>query len=927
MMTIIQAPATACLGMTNDQINHYMKRLSLLAVLAMAACTALVPEDPANENESSTNLVDIESVSMTAHNFEFEDGITKTSITVDDEQGAVFAWASDDIVGVFPNIEDATQVKFPIADGDVQGGTSTSEANFTGNGWAVMKANKYMAYYPFTADMNLDKKAVPVDFSGQKQTGSGSTAHLNRYDHMAAAATSPSSNGNIGLDFQHMGALLQLNMAVPKIAEYTSLTLSCDDAEFVIDGTIDLTAATPAISGGNYSHEFTVELENITTTTVNQNISVYVMIPPVDMSGKTIGVRLRGPHADFSTSFTRGDNKPFKAGKAYRPSLGTLEGGDVILLEQGTDFNVAIKSLANGEEYILDKTDYLIKHIVFKANDGSVPTLPYVDVSDSGSAQPVYAAWDSSTGTITVSSASPKVYANSNPSHMFIHLQKLESINFCDFSTVYATNTSRMFLDCKSLSSLDLSTLDFTNVGNVGLGASCSAAFMFQDCSNLESIQWPTTKKFSKEDNIYQDLGCMFKGCSKLASIDLSCFEGCRISSIGETFSGCSLLANVDFSDLDMSSCGGYTGAFSNCSSLTSIDASNFGWSNIDGECIWVFSNCSSLKTLNLGDFSIPNGGRLDSIFEGCSSLEELNYTTFAPSGTSLTGLFSGCSKMTSLPVANLVTSKTTVINGMYNNCSSLTSLDLSTWNTTNVTNYGGLFAGCSALTTIDLSAFKTYEATSIHGMFSGCSNLSSIIWGSNFNTEKVTDMSELFNGCSSLESLDLSCFSTSKVISFWYMFYGCSSLSSINFGSNFDTHYAENFGAMFQGCSSLTSLDLSFFNTSSATSYENMFASCDNLGSLDISSFTSDHVSGIFQMFTYCSRLTELKLGTSFAPTQFSYTFGDVAKDVTSCTIYCSETFMNNLYAYEHSPWCFDLSKIIWKNASTGETMTYPNS
>ena len=129
--------------------------LSVIAVISALISTSCTREITSEADDAP---VKIESVTMRAHDFEIADNHTKTTLTIE-EGGAKFSWSADDIVGVFPDLEEASQVKFPIKDGNVSEGEATSSANFTGNGWAVMEARKYMSYYPFKPDMNLNMKA------------------------------------------------------------------------------------------------------------------------------------------------------------------------------------------------------------------------------------------------------------------------------------------------------------------------------------------------------------------------------------------------------------------------------------------------------------------------------------------------------------------------------------------------------------------------------------------------------------------------------------------------------------------------------------------------------------------------------------------------------------------------------------------------
>lgn len=884
--------------------------LSLLGVVTLLGLNSCVKEDFVSE--SSKALVDIESVTMTAHDFVLEDGRTKTAITLGND-GLAFSWSANDIVGVFPNNGRGTQVKFPISDGEVEGGSSTSNANFTGNGWAVMKAENYSSYYPFVPDMNLDMKAIPVSYIGQTQNGSGTMGHLAGYDYMLTTPTEPASNGNIGFDFKHLGVILQLEMVVPKVAEYTSLSLTCEGKPFITRGTIDITSEEgPSITATEWSDEFEIALENFATTEPNQRVVVSLIMAPDDFSGKKIKVKLKGPHASFVAHFTRAEGKPYKPGTASRPTLGELEGGEVVILSNGEVFNRAIKSLANEEEYIVEKTDYLIRNIIFRANDGSVPSNPYVDVSAPESPSPIYASWDASTGTITVSSQSYKVYANENAASMFCNLSKLQSIDMDDFAMEYTKGTRSIFSGCSSLESINLTDQDLSQIVDLN--------FAFEGCEKLRTVSWPETGGFGDD----LDMNEAFMNCSSLTSLSLSPFSNSKITGIQEAFAGCSSLTSIDLSGLDLSMAGSVTGLFMNCTSLKSVDLSFIDWSCFAGENCWVFWGCSSLESVDLGDFYMPNAGRLDSFFDGCRNLKNIDYVRFEPMGTNLRKFFNGCESLASIDVSKMVTSRATDIAEMFWGCSSLQSIDVSGWNTSSVTVMGRVFAGTS-LTELDLSNFRTFETRDMSGMFSQCETLRTITFGENFNTEKVNDMSGMFGGCTSLTSLDLSGFNTAKVLSFSEMFMNCTNLTNVEWGEHFDTHYAENFSRMF-AASGFTSLDLSFFDTRSAIDYGGMFSS-SKITTLDISSFTTAHTDGIGGMFEDCRKLADITMGADFNPTVFQEAFCWTGYDNDSrITIRCTPTFMNNFSAdQENSHWAFIPENVTWINCLTGDPMTWP--
>lgn len=865
-------------------------------------------------SEADDAPVKIESVTMRAHDFEIADNHTKTTLTIDEKLGAKFSWSADDIVGVFPDLEEASQVKFPIKDGNVSEGEATSSANFTGNGWAVMEARKYMSYYPFKPDMNLNMKAIPVIYTGQTQVLNNNPAGIFLYDYMAAAPTKPSFNGHIGFNFKHMNALLVIDLIVPKPGKYSSLTLTCDDVPFVTEGSLDITSLNPAIKPVITNRSLTLNIGGIELKTANEKLRTFMMIAPMNADGKTIQIRLEGPNADFTTSVI---GKNYEAGKAYKVEVNDIKGGDVIQLAEGRLFNERIKSLANGEQYILDKKDYKIKNIVFRANaDGTVPSLPCVDVSSTGSSNPIYASWDAETGTIYVDSPSYKVYANENADNMFMNLKCLDNVSLGELSTRYTKSISSLFDGCERMTSIDISSFEVSSVN--------SARGLFSGCEKLTEIIWPKMT-FCKEG---VDISSLFNNCKSLTNIDLHCFDNCCIHNISNAFSTCEKLSNLNLSKMDFSSCGGYDGAFDHCYSLTTLDVSNFCWKNINGWCRFTFCGCSSLQKIMLGEFYIPKAYCLDSIFEGCTSLEQLEYTRFDINAEQIQGFFSGCSSLKSINVDNVVKSQTRNVQGFFSGCSSLERLDLSGWNTSSVIYMSGLFSDCSKLEELDLSSFETYNVTSMSGLFRGCKNLKKIVLGNSFSTSKVTDMSAMFSGCASMETIDVSNFDTPVVINYGAMFEKCTSLKKIKWGDHFDTHYAESFGHMFEGCSSMEDLDLSWFNMSSSRNISAMFANCGKLKSLNISSFTTEHIEGnkIESMFLHCRQLAELHLGSQFNPTNFFQTFGSVAADIDGqCKIYCTETFMNNFSKDSYAFWCFDPRKATWINCDTGNEMTFP--
>ena len=115
-----------------------------------------------------------------------------------------------------------------------------------------------------------------------------------------------------------------------------------------------------------------------------------------------------------------------------------------------------------------------------------------------------------------------------------------------------------MFYDCRSLTSLDLSNFDTSNVTNM--------TYMFYDCRSLTSL-------------------------------DLSSFDTSNVTNMANMFMTCSNLTSLDLSSFDTSNVTNMTSMFNNCSSLTSLDLGDFNTSKVTNMTN-MFNNCSNLKTI-----------------------------------------------------------------------------------------------------------------------------------------------------------------------------------------------------------------------------------------------------------------------------------------------------------------------------------------
>lgn len=479
-----------------------MKKMSILPIgavaflLAFTACT-----EELTEVQSST----LKQIVMTAIDFETEDG-SRTNFQIT-SAGAEFSWAANDTVGIFPN--EGAQAYFPMISG-----AGTKSASFTGGGWALKDASTYAAYYPFIGDFYLNKNAIPVDFTGQVQTGDASTAHLGAYDYMAAIPAVP-KNGNVNFAFKHLGALVQLKLTVPQPATLTSVKLVAETEVFVVKGTVDVMTATPNITPKTTNKTIKLNLQNVATTEKNQVITLYMMISPADLSTHPLkAVVMTDKGAENVTL----ESKNFQAGKAYALS------GHIDDKNQGND------------------KDEIVGDGSFK--DG------VVSLSEAGTMHQLL-------GDDYLNITSLKVVGPINGDDVYYLRRMTGGSNFSQS-------------DRGKLTTLDLSEASIVEGGEWYYDSSSKryytsndmiGDYMFRACENLQKIVLP---------NSVVSIGISaFSSCSSLTSVTI----GNDVTSIGNSaFGTCSSLTSIDIPD-SVTSIGDY--AFSNCKSLKLIDIPN----------------------------------------------------------------------------------------------------------------------------------------------------------------------------------------------------------------------------------------------------------------------------------------------------------------------------------------------------------------
>lgn len=232
-----------------------------------------------------------------------------------------------------------------------------------------------------------------------------------------------------------------------------------------------------------------------------------------------------------------------------------------------------------------------------------------------------------------------KIATNNNfwaPQYMFFNNKNIKTVTFQP-NVVFsdAGGAVSMFYGCTSLSSIDFSGLDTSNVTNMGS--------MFQNCNSLTNIDFSglDTSNVTSMDK-------MFQGCNVLTNIDLSGLDTSSVTNMNGIFYNCKSLTDIDLSSLDTSSVTSMGNMFSYCTSLTSIDLSGLDTSNVTSMNA-MFSDCTSLTSIDLRGLETSNVIYMQNMFKNCSSIKTIYVTkdSWSVEQADTTNMFANCGTST----------------------------------------------------------------------------------------------------------------------------------------------------------------------------------------------------------------------------------------------------------------------------------------
>ena len=686
----------------------------LLASLSfLCACTSEL-------EVGNIDLSKAEKITFTATDFKYL-GATRTTLE-DTEEAVRFTWADNDTVGIFPN--DGAQVYFPMVSG-----TGTKTATFTGGGWALKPSSTYAAYYPFISNYHLDQKALKVSYSGQCQEGNASTAHLGHYDYMGAVASTP-SEGSVNFDFKHLGSLVRIDITMPYTCNLRSLTLVAPEKKFVTDGTIDLTSQQICVTPKTKSTDLQVSLKEVAVDEESLTATVYFMMAPTDLSGKTLTARVVDVSGvTFEQTFA---GKNFEPGVAYRLSS---------KMQNETLANVYhVEEAGTLPELVGEENKYLISEmkVTGPLNGTDIRFIREMAGRDATNKETVGVLTKLDLREADIVEGGDYYYQNGSAKYSTSNMAVGNSMfYFCKLEDVKLPENiksigARAFSECGDLKSISIPE-----------GVTAIGDYAFYSCAGLTLMSFPA--------GLTTIGNSAFEYCETLTDITLH--EG--LKTIGEeAFGRCDGLRSISLPE-GLTSLG--ESAFVSCINLTSVTLP----SSLEIIGKESFYDCVNLMNISFSEGLISIGS---SAFSHCYALTNVSLPNSLK--TIGYGVFQFCKSLANVSFPEGLTS---LGNYVFNGCTSLTRVILPE----GVTMIGeSTFYGCTGITEVylpenltEIGSSAFYDCTHLshvsfpdglkkigHRAFYDCKRLTSVT----FSDVLSTISSEAFYGCTGLTSLTL---------------------------------------------------------------------------------------------------------------------------------------------------------------------------
>lgn len=515
---------------------------------------------------------------------------------------------------------------------------------------------------------------------------------------------------------------------------------------------------------------------------------------------------------------------------------------------------------------------------------------------------------------------------------MFLGCGKFLGFNWCPEAdepfarTGEVISTTRMFANCDSLMSVDMSRFNTKNVKNMD--------YMFQNCLSLTklNISHYGDVKYEWDTSNVTNMTSMFEGCASVEWLPVDVFKMMSVEYTDRMFKSCISLRNIKFNDhselmLDYHfpyrHLKNTNEMFENCKNLESIDISHFDISHITAyhdeksdefisEMRDMFKDCRSLESIhleNLCTYEREHDSELvfrtffETLRSGAPNLKYIRIPHFNNRGDleynteeDISGLFENLTELIEVDLSEWKTKNVTDMSRMFKGCAKLESINIDGWDLSRVIYADSMFEDCNSMSSIMLEDKPFEKIASANQMFKNCSNLMELRFNDGCIFESLAAANEMFYGCENMNSLEIPNFDVRRIGASFIMsgmevetdmldmFANCRRLETLKL-NNFkidnevsipsdipvgtktefgDYRFEYFFLCLHAGAPCLKHIEMRDFDNPQLTSMKGMFRHFNNVESIDLSWCSTENITDMSEMFYGCSSLGELEL-TSF--------------------------------------------------------------
>ena len=124
-------------------------------------------------------------------------------------------------------------------------------------------------------------------------------------------------------------------------------------------------------------------------------------------------------------------------------------------------------------------------------------------------------------------------------------------------------------------------------------------------------------------------------------------------------------------------------------------------------------ANSKKIISVDFTNFDSSKVEEVNSMFDGCTSIEEINFNNFQTSGRikDMSNMFHECTSLKAIDLSRLVTPIVENMDSIFANCNALTFLDISNFDLRRLKNAQDMFTGLDNLVYINIYNVKSNEA------------------------------------------------------------------------------------------------------------------------------------------------------------------------------------------------------------------------